>query len=85
MRIPRSIFSEKRHFGEHDAAIKALRLRALELIQKVAKAKKNASPSTQARHLEEIKSLQRAAAWLASLKCPSVSRKVEALKMALAA
>jgi len=85
MRIPRSIFSEKRHFGEHDAAIKALRLRAYEIMQKVAKAKKNASPSTQARQLDEIKALQRAAAWLASLNCPSVSRKVETRKMALSA
>lgn len=85
MRIPRSIFSEQRNFGEHDAAIKALRQRAFEIMQKVAMAKKNASPSTQARHLAEVKALQSAASFLASLKCPSVQRKVEARKMALAA
>ncbi len=85
MRIPRSIFSEKRNFGEHDAAIKALRQRAFEIMQKVAMAKKNASPATQVRQLAEVKALQGAASYLASLKCPSVQRKLEARKMAMAA
>lgn len=83
--IPQSIFSENRNFGEHDAAIKALRQRAFELMHKVSKAKRHVSPSAQARRLDEIKTLQRAAAYLASLKSPSVSRNVDARKIAMAA
>ena len=80
-----SIFSEKRSYVEHDAAIKALRLRAAELIQKVATAHKRASPATQSRRLAVVRALQSAAAYLASLNCPSVSCNVEARKMAMAA
>lgn len=81
----RSIFSEERHFGEHDAAVKVLRLRALELMQKVANAKKHASPTTQERYLQEARTLQRAAAFLASLESPTGRRKARTLKMALSA
>lgn len=82
---PRSIFSVQRHFGQHDSAIKALRMRALELMDKVAMAKKHASPSTQSRYLEEAQSLQRAAAYLASLESPSKRRQANAPEAILAA
>lgn len=69
----RSIFSVQRHFGQHDEAIKVLRARALELMDKVASANKRASPSTMSRYLEEARTLQRAAAFLSSRARPSAA------------
>lgn len=81
----RSIFSEKRHFGQHDAAIKALRARALELMSKVVRAQGVSNPTAEARYLAEAKMLQTAAAWLSSLEYPSVRRRTKSLKSASAA
>lgn len=82
---PRSIFSIERNFGQHDAAIKELRARALHLMDKVARGTKRGAPAAHARFLEEARALQRAAAWLANLECPSMRRKMQAARTAMAA
>lgn len=82
---PRSIFSVERNFGPHDAAIKELRARALQLMDKVARGAKRGAPAAHARFLDEARALQRAAAWLATLESPSMRRKMEAERTAMAA
>lgn len=72
---PRSIFSEERHFGVHDAAVKALRARALELMSKVARSQRVGNPSAEARYLAEARMLQTAASWLATAGAKSESKR----------
>lgn len=73
-RSQQSIFSEGRHFGVHDAAVKALRARALELMSKVARSQRVGNPTAEARYLKEVRMLQTAAAWLAGAGAKSEAK-----------